>query len=60
MMWRVLQTVTQCLINIDWTLIQLPDVHVDTDEIVAAPLYDIFVNQASAYACPKQSQKLDI
>ena len=51
MMWREFQTGTQCLINIDWTLIQLPDVH------VAASLYDNFVNQASVYVCPKQSQK---
>ena len=41
-------------------LIQLPDIHVDTDKVVAASLYDNSVNQARVYACPKQSQKADI
>ena len=58
MMWRELQTGPT--INIDRTLIQFPDVHVGKDEVVAASLYDNFVNQASVYACPKQSQKADI
>ena len=40
MMWRELTN--GHTINIAWTLIQFSDVHVDTDEVVAASLYGNF------------------